>query len=88
MVKVNYRLDIFLWFDCFIGFFPRVGIIIECPLNGLFHDLMNIIITSQVAISEMVDRLDNTNRSYSFALLTCMLQQYETMHFTFAPHCS
>ena len=62
MVKVNYRLDNFLWFDCFIGFLPRVGIIIEYPLNGLFHDLVNIIIMSQVAISEM---LDNTNRSYS-----------------------
>ena len=39
---------------------PRVGIIIECPLNGLFHDLVNIILTSRTADSEMVN-YDNDN---------------------------
>ena len=34
---------------------PRVSINIECPLNGLFHDLVNIILTSRTADSEMVD---------------------------------
>ena len=36
---------------------PKEGVIIECPLNGLFQDLMTIIITSQTVISEVVDKL-------------------------------
>ena len=33
--------------------------IIEWPLNGLFHDLVIIIIMSPMAISEMVDDNDD-----------------------------
>ena len=29
---------------------PRVGIIIECPLDGLFHGAPDVIITSQTAV--------------------------------------
>ena len=38
----------------------RVGIVNECPQNGLFHDLMTIILKSWTAVSEMVDK-DNDN---------------------------
>ena len=34
---------------------PRVGIIIKYPQNGLFHDLVNIILMSQMAVSEMAN---------------------------------
>ena len=29
------------------------GIIIKCPLNGLFHNARDIILTSQMAVSEV-----------------------------------
>ena len=34
---------------------PKEGVIIECPQNGLFHDLMNVILTSWAAVSEMIN---------------------------------
>ena len=36
------------------GLVPREGVIIECPPNGHFHDLVNVILMSRTAISEMV----------------------------------
>ena len=33
----------------------KEGVIIEYPLNGLFHNLVTDIITSQTVISEVVD---------------------------------
>ena len=30
---------------------PREGVIIDCPLNGQFHDRRDMIITSQMAVS-------------------------------------
>ena len=30
---------------------PREGVIIECPLNGQFHDRRDVIITSRMAVS-------------------------------------
>ena len=41
-------------------YFARQGIIIECSLNLLFHDLVTVIVTSRTVISEMVDN-DNDN---------------------------
>ena len=34
---------------------PRQGIIIDCPQKDLFHNLINVILTSRITISEMVD---------------------------------
>ena len=34
---------------------PREGAIIKCPPNGLFHDLVTVIITPRTVISEMVN---------------------------------
>ena len=34
---------------------PREGVIIECPQNGLFHNLVTVILTPQTAISEMIN---------------------------------
>ena len=31
-------------------FASREGVIIECPLNDLFHDVVTVIITSQMAV--------------------------------------
>ena len=30
---------------------PREGVIIECPLNGQYHDRPDVIITSRMAVS-------------------------------------
>ena len=40
---------------------PREGVSIECPLNGLFHDLVTIIITSQTVVGEVVDNDNKHN---------------------------
>ena len=39
----------------------RVGVIIDCSQKYLFHDLMNIILTSRIAVSEMVDNNNNND---------------------------
>ena len=33
--------------------------IIECPLNDLFHDVVTVILTSQMGVSEMVVNVGN-----------------------------
>ena len=35
----------------------RVGIVIKWPLNGQFHDARDFIITSRMAVREMVDKV-------------------------------
>ena len=40
---------------------PRVSVIFDCPQKDLFYDLMNVILTSRAAVSEMVDN-DNDNK--------------------------
>ena len=42
-----------------IGKISREGLIIEYPINGLFHDPRNIILMSQMAISEVVANVGN-----------------------------
>ena len=37
----------------------REGVIIECPLNYLFHDVVTVILTSQMGVSEMVVNVGN-----------------------------
>ena len=37
----------------------REGIIIECPLNDLFHDVVTVILTSRMGVSEMVVNVGN-----------------------------
>ena len=34
---------------------PREDVIIECPLNGLFHDVVTVIIMSRMAVRELED---------------------------------
>ena len=33
----------------------REGVIIECPMNDLFHSVVIVIITSRTAVSELID---------------------------------
>ena len=35
------------------GLKPREGVIIECPLNELYHDIVTIILTSQMVVSKI-----------------------------------
>ena len=44
------------------AFRARESVIIECPLNGLFHDLVTVIITAQMAIRELDDDDDDDKR--------------------------
>ena len=37
----------------------REGVIIECPLNYLFHDVVTVILMSQMGVSEMVVNVGN-----------------------------
>ena len=37
------------------GFFAREGVIIECPLNGQYHNALDVILMSQTDVREMVD---------------------------------
>ena len=43
----------------FVYFTPREGVIIECPLNDLFHDVVTVILTSRMGVSEMVVNVGN-----------------------------
>ena len=36
---------------CWGGHVAREGVIVECPLNGQFHDRRDVILTSQMAVS-------------------------------------
>ena len=38
-------------FKHFPNLVPREGVIIECPLNGQYHDRRDVIITSRMAVS-------------------------------------
>ena len=38
---------------------PREGVIIECPLNDLFRDIVTVILTPQMGVSEMVVNVGN-----------------------------
>ena len=38
---------------------PREGVIIECPVSGLFHDFLPVIIMSRTGVSEMVVNVSN-----------------------------
>ena len=55
--KAQIQVLFSIWMD---PYFARQGIIIECSLNLLFHDLVTVIVTSRTVISEMVDN-DNDN---------------------------
>ena len=33
--------------------FSKEGVIIKCPLNDLFHNVVTFILTSQMAVSEL-----------------------------------
>ena len=38
---------------------PREGVIIECPLNDLFHDDVTVILTLRMGVREMVVNVGN-----------------------------
>ena len=40
---------------------PREGVIIECPLNELFHNVVTVIITSQIVVSKILLMVDLFN---------------------------
>ena len=46
----------------------RKGVILECPQNALFHDLRDIIIPSQMAISQISLMVANVGTSLFFIL--------------------
>ena len=52
---MSYELGVTFLNIIVMMFDPRVSVIIECPLNDLFHDLVYVILTSRTAVSEMVD---------------------------------
>ena len=37
------------------GCISRQGVIIECPLNGFFHDTRDVILTTRTAVRELED---------------------------------
>ena len=41
-------------------FISREGVIIECPIYDLFHDIVTVIVKSQIVVIEVVDN-DNDN---------------------------
>ena len=43
------------------NFEPREGVIIKCPLIDLFHYLVTVIITPQMAVRELDDKDDDDN---------------------------
>ena len=49
--------DFFCFF--YLGCISREGVIIECPLNDLFHELMIDVLTSRTDVSEVVEKVDN-----------------------------
>ena len=54
----------------FQGNLPGEGIIIKLPPNGLFHDLVIVIITSQTVVSEVVENVGNLfNLIYPFKMV-------------------
>ena len=44
------------------GFFAREGVIIECPLNGQYHDRRDVILTSRMAVSNNYNGDEKTDR--------------------------
>ena len=41
------------------GITAREGLIIKCPLNDYFHNIVTVILTSQMGVSEMVVNVSN-----------------------------
>ena len=48
----------------------REGVIIECPLNGQYHDARDVILTSRTDVREMVDDDDDDERPLVIWFLT------------------
>ena len=45
--------------------------IIECPLNDLFHDVMTVILTFQMGVSEMVVNVGNVGNVDNVITVIC-----------------
>ena len=45
---------------CATRWYPREGVLSECPINDLFQGVVIVFITSQTAVSELVEN-DNDN---------------------------
>ena len=47
---------------CATRWYPREGVLSECPINDLFQGVVIVFITSQTAVSELVENdKDNDN---------------------------
>ena len=57
--------------------FPREGVIIECPLNHLFHDACDIILTSQNDVRQLDDDDDQPTLGV-YRLLLSFFQEMST----------
>ena len=51
---------------------PREGVIVECHLNGLFHDLVTVILTSRMAVTEV--EIPNQKSRHPFMVRDCLPQ--------------
>ena len=53
-----------------LGYWPREGVIIEWPLKWQFHDVLSDVLTSQKAVSEVVENVGNVvNVIYPFKMV-------------------
>ena len=56
---LDYFISVLIFWCCV----PRVGVINVCSKNDLYYDPHDVIITSQMAVSELVDNdKDNDNK--------------------------
>ena len=56
---------------CSGGLVPRVGVIIDCTQNNLYHDARDIIITSQMAVRELDNDEDNDDDKHPLVVWNC-----------------
>ena len=54
----------------------------ECPLNGLFHDLVPVILTSQMVVSEV--EIPNRKSRHPFMVRDCLPQPLVVVKITTA----
>ena len=58
---------------------PREGVIIECPLNDLFHNAVTVILMSRMDVSEMVVNVGNVVTVFYFVLINIPLKGHFLM---------
>ena len=58
-------------FNRLFGSNPRVGVIFHCPQNDLYHNRCDIIITSQMAVSDMANYDDDNVQTLGNVFYPC-----------------